>query len=89
MTKVFENIPGVNWIQNAGDFISVDPKKCTGCGDCIKVCLGSCFEIQKKQARIRSLDTCMECGACWYVCSEDAILFSWPKGGTGFRTEWG
>ena len=89
MTKTWESIPGVDWIQTTGDFISVDAEKCTGCGDCIKVCLGGCFEIQKNQARVKSLDTCMECGACWYVCEEEAISFSWPEGGTGFRTEWG
>ncbi|MBN2178647.1 MAG: 4Fe-4S binding protein [Deltaproteobacteria bacterium] len=53
------------------------------------VCLGDCYEIVEKKARIKSLDTCMECGACWYACPEDAIDFSWPPGGTGFRTEWG
>ena len=89
MIKTFKEYPGVEWIQTDGDFISVDAGKCTGCGNCVKVCLGSCFEIQGKQASVKSLDTCMECGACWYVCEEDAILFSWPKGGTGFRTEWG
>jgi ferredoxin-like protein FixX len=41
------------------------------------------------KARIKSLDLCMECGSCWYVCTEEAIIFTWPKGGTGFRTEWG
>lgn len=89
MVKTFENIPGVEWIESVGDFISVDPAKCTGCANCVKVCLGSCFEIQENKVGVKSLDACMECGACWYVCEEDAILFSWPKGGTGFRTEWG
>jgi ferredoxin-like protein FixX len=31
----------------------------------------------------------MECASCWYVCDRDAIRFSWPKGGAGFRTRFG
>ena len=89
MAKTFEELPGVEWIEGTGDFIKVDEKKCTGCGNCVKVCLGNCYEIEKKKARIKSLEKCMECGACWYACSEDAIDFSWPLGGTGFRTNWG
>jgi ferredoxin-like protein FixX len=53
------------------------------------VCLGRCYEIEKKTARIKSLDECMECASCWYVCGEGAIDFSWPPGGTGYRSDWG
>lgn len=84
-----DDVPGVDWVSGAGDFISVNPDLCVGCGDCMKVCLGGCYAIREKKAVIRSLDTCLECGACWYVCAHEAILFSWPKGGTGFRTQWG
>jgi NAD-dependent dihydropyrimidine dehydrogenase PreA subunit len=89
MIKTFEDIPGVEWVEGAGDFISVDLQKCVGCGNCVKVCLGGCYEVKDKKAIIITLDRCMECGACWYVCEDDAISFSWPKGGKGFRTKWG
>lgn len=89
MIKTFDIIPGVEWIQTQEEFIRIRREKCTGCGNCVKVCLGGCFEIYDKRVRVMSLDTCMECGACWYVCEEDALWFSWPKGGTGFRTRWG
>ncbi len=81
--------PGVEWTGGAGVFIAVDGNRCTGCGNCVKVCLGGCYEISKKKARIRNLALCMECGSCWYVCPHEAVLFRWPKGGTGFRTSWG
>lgn len=81
--------PGVEWTGGTGDFITVDAEKCTGCGDCMKVCLAQCYEIADRKARIRNLDFCMECASCWYVCTQDAITFAWPKGGTGFRTNWG
>ena len=89
MIRSFDDIPGVEWVPGSGKFITVDPDTCTGCANCIKVCLGGCYELADRKAVIKSLDRCMECGACWYVCESEAISFSWPKGGTGFRTEWG
>ncbi len=89
MARTSKRYPGVQWIEGTGDFIKANPEKCTGCGNCVKVCLGSCWEISKKKARVKSLDECMECAACWYVCEEGAVEFSWPKGGTGYRSDWG
>jgi len=82
-------IPGVEWVPGTGDFINVVEDKCNGCGDCVRVCLAQCFRLRRKKAYVKSLENCFECGACWFVCAEDAIYFSWPKGGTGFRTEFG
>jgi NAD-dependent dihydropyrimidine dehydrogenase PreA subunit len=84
-----KKFPGVEWVDGAGDFIRVDAVKCTGCANCMNVCLGDCWEIMDRKAKIKSLDTCMECASCWYVCDAGAILFSWPKGGTGYRSDWG
>lgn len=89
MVKTFEEFPGVEWVEGAGEFIVIDEEKCTGCAYCVRVCLAGSYEIVEKKARIKSLDKCMECAACWYVCPEDAIDFSWPPGGTGFRSNWG
>ena len=84
-----EAIPGVEWVPGTGDFIKIIEGKCNGCGDCVRVCLGKCFGLRRQKAYVRSLEHCFECAACWFVCPEDAIDFSWPKGGTGFRTEFG
>ncbi|MEW6554168.1 MAG: 4Fe-4S binding protein [Actinomycetota bacterium] len=89
MALTYEEWPGVEWVEGAGDYITIDPAKCDGCGNCTRVCLAKCFKITKKKAKVVNLDCCMECGACWYVCTPDAISFSWPPGGTGFRTLWG
>lgn len=89
MVKTFRDIPGVEWVEGTGNFITIDEERCTGCGNCLKVCLAGCYEIVNKKARIRSTEKCMECGACWYSCEDGAIDFSWPAGGTGFRTNWG
>ena len=55
----------------------------------MKVCLAGCFTVENKKARVRSLAECMECGSCWYICDREAVRFSWPDGGTGFRTRFG
>jgi NAD-dependent dihydropyrimidine dehydrogenase PreA subunit len=87
--RTSERFPGVEWVGDTGEFVNVDGARCTGCGDCLRVCLAECFEVVEKKARVKSLAECMECASCWYVCPEDAIDFSWPRGGTGYRSDWG
>lgn len=89
MVKTFKKFPGVEWVEGTGKFIEIDEKKCNGCANCVKVCLAGCFEVVEKRVKVKSLDKCMECASCWYVCEKGAILFSWPLGGTGFRSDWG
>jgi ferredoxin like protein len=89
MNRASEQFPGVEWVEGAGEFIKIDADKCNACANCVKVCLAGCYEISKKKASIKSLEECMECAACWYACSEGAIEFSWPPGGTGYRSDWG
>lgn len=87
--RTARDVPGVEWVRGSGDFIRVDPGLCSGCGDCTKVCFGECYEMKGGVAKVRSLDKCMECGYCWYICPTDAIEFSLPVGGTGYQTRWG
>ena len=89
MVRTSKEFPGVEWIKGTGDFIKIDKTKCTGCGNCVKVCLAECFEIVEKLARVKTLEKCMECGSCWYICPENAIIFTWPIGGTGYKSDWG
>jgi len=89
MVRISKEYPGVEWIEGTGDFIKIIKEKCTGCGNCVKVCLGGCYQIKDKKAEIKSLDYCMECMCCSYICPEEAIVFNWPRGGTGYRSDWG
>jgi NAD-dependent dihydropyrimidine dehydrogenase PreA subunit len=84
-----DRFPGVEWIEGAGDFIKVNSELCDACARCLKVCLGDCFEIVDKKARVKSLAECMECASCWFVCERCAIDFSWPPGGKGYKSLWG
>ncbi|NVM17470.1 MAG: 4Fe-4S dicluster domain-containing protein [Candidatus Lokiarchaeota archaeon] len=89
MVRMYKEFPGVEWVEGTGDFIRIDNQKCIGCSNCIKVCLAGCFEIVNKKVRVKNLEKCMECASCWYICQEDAIIFTWPLGGTGYQTDWG
>jgi len=89
MEKKFEEFPGVSWTPCPEQFITIEEKLCTGCAACIMVCLADCFEIKNKKAKVKSLEKCMECSSCWYICPADAIQFSFPSGGTGFKTQYG
>lgn len=89
MVRISKKFPGVEWVEGTGEHVKIIREKCSGCANCVNVCLAGCFEIIQKKATIKSLDECMECAACWYVCKENAIDFNWPKGGTGYKSEWG
>ena len=89
MIKKSNKFPGVEWIEGTGDFIKINEDKCSGCANCVKICLGHCFKIVHQKAMIDSLENCMECASCWYVCPDGALEFAWPKGGTGYRSNWG
>lgn len=85
----FDDIPGVTWIPAPVVFIRIDEAKCTGCGNCLKVCLAGVFKVEHKKARVDNLERCMECASCLFICEARAIDFSWPQHGTGYKSEWG
>jgi NAD-dependent dihydropyrimidine dehydrogenase PreA subunit len=87
--RCFDDIPGVEWVPAPEPFILIDKSKCTGCGDCLRVCLAGVFKLRDKKAEVASLDRCMECASCLYICEARAVDFSWPSHGTGYRSEWG
>jgi len=89
MEKKFKEFPGVRWITPSEDFITINIELCSGCAACINVCLAECFILKEGKAQIKSLEKCMECSSCWYICPTDAIQFNYPAGGTGFKTLYG
>ena len=53
--------------------LSLNVKKCIGCGRCAEVCPHGVFDIADRKARITDKDLCMECGACALNCPTNAI----------------
>lgn len=54
--------------------IYIDPKLCSGCGECIDVCPEDC--IQGKSNFIHMIDDydCTQCGKCIDACQEAAVI---------------
>ncbi|MFO7901605.1 MAG: P-loop NTPase [Planctomycetota bacterium] len=49
-----------------------EPDKCTGCGECADACLYNAIAVVKGKVLIFN-ELCHSCGACSYVCPEDAL----------------
>jgi NAD-dependent dihydropyrimidine dehydrogenase PreA subunit len=52
---------------------SINPKKCIGCGACLKQCPQEAITGEKKQPHIINPEKCIKCGACYDACKFDAI----------------
>lgn len=50
----------------------VEPDRCSGCGDCDKVCPVNAVTIEDGVSHIDP-ETCIGCGLCQGVCTYDAI----------------
>ena len=53
--------------------ISIDAKRCIGCGRCTEVCPGNLLQLSAGQAVIRDARDCWGCTACMKVCPVSAI----------------
>ncbi|MCM8796386.1 MAG: DUF362 domain-containing protein [Candidatus Omnitrophica bacterium] len=55
-------------------------EKCTGCGECVKVCPVSAISLKKNKSHIDNA-ICIGCATCIAVCPFSAIDVHWDKGG--------
>ena len=56
----------------AGTKYRVERARCTGCGDCYRICPVDAIEIVDGKSVIDQ-ETCIQCGLCQGVCTHDAI----------------
>lgn len=80
VTNVRKN--GKEWIPMFLEY--VDPEKCIGCGLCVKVCTGYCYEIQeindKKVAVAVHPENCLGDCSCHLICPvEGGAMVCNPK----------
>jgi NADH-quinone oxidoreductase subunit F len=52
---------------------SINDKKCTGCGACMKQCPEEAISGEKKEPHKINQKLCIKCGACYDVCKFDAV----------------
>lgn len=53
---------------------TVKTDKCTGCGQCTRVCPALVFEMRDKKAVVVRGEKCFACGHCWAVCPKEAVI---------------
>lgn len=51
---------------------NMDAEKCTGCGECARVCREGAIDLDTGTARIHS-DYCLSCGVCIRNCPDQAL----------------
>ena len=59
----------------------INPQKCVGCFECVRICPMDVFGIQKKGAKIpeiRYADECWHCNSCVFDCKAGAISLRVP-----------
>ena len=51
----------------------IDPARCTGCGECERLCPPKAVVVRAKQAMILLPQACTYCDICETYCPSDAI----------------
>jgi UDP-glucose 4-epimerase len=60
-----------------GVLITTDPEKCTGCGECFKVCIYNGLKMVKGKAV--HTENCLGCGHCEAACPNNAISITFDE----------
>ncbi len=59
---------------NAGKYVEIDPEKCVGCRQCMKIaCPSLAFDAEAKKAYVADTGNCNQCGLCMQQCKFGAI----------------
>jgi len=64
LTTLFHRMEGLT--------VEVDQDVCTGCGDCLEVCVFAGMEMFDDKAKVNQ-DRCLGCGRCEVACPSEAI----------------
>ena len=82
-----EKLGSVTFLPGPEPHILLSPEVCAQCRIdrvCLTICPAGNFRLDESTGVVSvSTESCMECGACRIVCSEDAITWRWPRGGFG------
>jgi DNA-directed RNA polymerase subunit D len=67
--------------------VQVNPDKCDGCEECVKVCFRHVFEMQKEKAVVAKEMECTLCNACVEACDVKAITVTHDENNFVFTLE--
>jgi len=74
-------------VKVAGQGITQDPGRCTGCGRCVMICPVRLWELDEESRKARQVEDfdqwCFECGACFQACPAGSINLNYPRNGAG------
>lgn len=82
-----EKLSRVTFLKDAEAHISLKAGVCAACRigrPCLTCCPAGNFKHEEKTGQVSvSAESCMECGVCRVVCTEEAVAWRWPRGGFG------
>ena len=55
--------------------VYVDPEKCHGCKECVKMCPVDVFDFAIKAVPVHP-QNCLGCGTCVAVCKSNAVIIT-------------
>ncbi len=56
--------------------IVIDEKKCTNCGECVKICPNEIYKIENDRVVVGNTTDCTNCQSCMSVCQPEAITIT-------------
>lgn len=59
-----------------GITIEIDYDKCTGVGECVRVCPTAVYKLENGKSVVENIDNCIQCCACVVACPRGAIKHS-------------
>ncbi len=54
--------------------VTVDKKKCNGCGTCVSICPVSVFDLKAGKSVPTRMTDCIACRSCEINCPQKAIV---------------
>lgn len=58
---------------------TLDETRCTGCGDCVRLCPADCLAMAGRLPWLPRPRDCISCAVCVLICPVSALTIAEPK----------
>jgi ferredoxin like protein len=84
---IAQRLNTIHYVVDETPHIVVDGDKCWTCKGhpCLAFCPAHCFTAADSGGINYYYVGCVECGTCLLLCREDAVRWSYPRGGAGIQ----